>query len=270
MGKGAYSVKEVPPEFNFWLCDGRVIRSLFELSDAFKSIPSEVFAYHANSQKNDFADWIRDIVKDQQLAYLVRKSQSLKGTQEVLEKRLRGLRPIQVRPKLSAPVPVALLPEHKVLQIQAPETKTPFEKKLNLIAEREKSLIAKEKQLFDEEQKVNDAKIELIRRRYELLKERGILDKDKFEIFMQQRPGYKQAEDKKTEVTIDKTKLEQLIEQAKVQAQSGNLGEAANQVKEIYNLLKASKLTSDEKKVLGYRIMDLEADVKLASLKRVV
>ncbi|MBI2575519.1 hypothetical protein HYV82_06565 [Candidatus Woesearchaeota archaeon] len=82
--------RDVPQEVSFWLSDGRVVRSAVGLADAVSTMSDEVYAYHANQFRNDFADWIRDIIKDGELAYAVRKAANKKGLEEAIRKRLKG------------------------------------------------------------------------------------------------------------------------------------------------------------------------------------
>ncbi len=59
---------DVPEEYVFWCCDGRTMRNMLELAEALNTMMDEVFAYHANQQKNDFSTWVRDIIRDDRLA----------------------------------------------------------------------------------------------------------------------------------------------------------------------------------------------------------
>ncbi len=59
---------KVPVEVSFWLCTNEQLRSLNELSDALKRANEDVFRYHVNRDKNDFEVWIRETVKDKELA----------------------------------------------------------------------------------------------------------------------------------------------------------------------------------------------------------
>ena len=54
----------------YWL---RIQSSLFpwleeELGDGLNTITDEAYVFQANTEKNDFANWIRDIIKDEGLA----------------------------------------------------------------------------------------------------------------------------------------------------------------------------------------------------------
>ncbi|MEK6967498.1 MAG: DUF5752 family protein [Nanoarchaeota archaeon] len=57
-----------PEQVSFWLCTNKKLYSLRELSATLSAISDEVFRYHVNRDKNDFENWIRDIIQDRELA----------------------------------------------------------------------------------------------------------------------------------------------------------------------------------------------------------
>ena len=59
---------KVPLQVSFWLCTNENLRSLNDISDALQKATDDVFRYHVNRDKNDFETWIRDIIKDKDLA----------------------------------------------------------------------------------------------------------------------------------------------------------------------------------------------------------
>jgi len=63
-------LSDCPAEKAFWTTDGVTIRSLRGLCTYLEGVKPEVFRYHVNKDhnKNDFADWIRDVFEDQELA----------------------------------------------------------------------------------------------------------------------------------------------------------------------------------------------------------
>lgn len=61
-------------EHAFMTSDGRVLRNLRELGDELKTMQDETYNYHANGEKNDFANWVQDVVKDTALANSLRKA----------------------------------------------------------------------------------------------------------------------------------------------------------------------------------------------------
>lgn len=58
----------VPDEYVFRCHDGGIFRNMRELRDGLEAISDETFGFHANAEKNDFANWVRDVVKDEKLA----------------------------------------------------------------------------------------------------------------------------------------------------------------------------------------------------------
>lgn len=52
----------------FFLHSGGVLKSMSELHQALKAMPKETFCFHVTKERNDFANWIRDIIGDVDLA----------------------------------------------------------------------------------------------------------------------------------------------------------------------------------------------------------
>ena len=64
----------VPEEYVFRCCDGCILRNMKELEEVFASMADETFAFHSNGDKNDFSNWVRDIIRDEKLARDIGKS----------------------------------------------------------------------------------------------------------------------------------------------------------------------------------------------------
>lgn len=58
----------VPEEYVFRCHDGRILKSMKELGEALAVMADETFAYHSNSDKKDFSNWMRDVIGDEKLA----------------------------------------------------------------------------------------------------------------------------------------------------------------------------------------------------------
>jgi hypothetical protein len=58
----------VPEKLVFWCHDGRVLKNMKELGEALTTMADETFAYHSNSEKKDFSNWVRDVIGDKRLA----------------------------------------------------------------------------------------------------------------------------------------------------------------------------------------------------------
>ncbi|MFT4303846.1 MAG: DUF5752 family protein [Candidatus Woesearchaeota archaeon] len=79
---------EVPEKYHFYLNDGRRLKDLYELIDALDSMSDEVFKYHVNESKNDFSNWIKEVMDDQTLA------EDLKEVESKVEAQLKLLKHI--------------------------------------------------------------------------------------------------------------------------------------------------------------------------------
>ncbi len=90
-GEAEKYLAKVPEEFVFWVNDGRVLRDLRELADGLVNMPDETFAYHCNDSKKDFANWVRDIVKDEFLAKELDKTLTRSQASKVVAERVASL-----------------------------------------------------------------------------------------------------------------------------------------------------------------------------------
>lgn len=59
---------EVPEDKAFWCYGGEVFKSLPELELALRHMSDEAFQHHVTQHKNDFSNWIRDVLGDTTLA----------------------------------------------------------------------------------------------------------------------------------------------------------------------------------------------------------
>lgn len=62
---------EIKPEQYFWLRDGNSIKSIEELPQSLENMPQDIFAHHVNESKNDFANWVKEVFSDQELAEMI-------------------------------------------------------------------------------------------------------------------------------------------------------------------------------------------------------
>ncbi len=61
-------LKPAPKGKSFFLANGEEVKSAKTLADKLEEMPEEVFKHHVNQEKNDFANWIKDIFKAEDLA----------------------------------------------------------------------------------------------------------------------------------------------------------------------------------------------------------
>jgi hypothetical protein len=84
-------LSDVSQDKAFWLCDNRQLKNLKELSAALADMSPEVYRYHVNKEKNDFANWIAGAIGDEKLAEDILKSKSQASLAEKIAKRLTQL-----------------------------------------------------------------------------------------------------------------------------------------------------------------------------------
>jgi hypothetical protein len=59
---------KVAAEYVFYCHDGSIFADFRELAEGLEAISDETFAYHVNSERNDFSKWVKDVIKDEKLA----------------------------------------------------------------------------------------------------------------------------------------------------------------------------------------------------------
>ena len=74
----------------FWTTDGKILANLEDLAAAFAIMDDEVFLYHANKQKNDFADWTESVLSDADCAASLRRSRKPRSAKTVVIRHLKN------------------------------------------------------------------------------------------------------------------------------------------------------------------------------------
>ena len=75
----------VPYEKQFHFRDGTSVESLEQLKAKLESIGYQEFYHHVNPQKNDFASWIKHVLRDEHLADDLQKVSSIVETVEIID-----------------------------------------------------------------------------------------------------------------------------------------------------------------------------------------
>lgn len=161
-----------------------------------------------------------------------------------------------------------------------------------------RELDKQEREINTEEDELNAKKLELTKKRYEIIKQRGELERKRFDDFIKKhdlnlheqstilRTGLEQhpagLENAETYVPENETRglpdfrlagaygkqrLVELLEQAKENIRANNVEEAQQALEEVQSVFNTVFMTSSEKKQIEYEILEVEADLKLASLK---
>ncbi len=88
---------KVPLNVSFWLCTNENLRSLADLSAALQKADDEVFRYHVNRDKNDFEVWIREVIKDKDLAREIARVKTKETLVRKISERVEELQAIVKR-----------------------------------------------------------------------------------------------------------------------------------------------------------------------------
>lgn len=73
----------------FWTTDGAIISNLVELERTLGTMAEDVFMHHANRERNDFANWITDILHDSELAESFRSAKKPHTARVIVARRLK-------------------------------------------------------------------------------------------------------------------------------------------------------------------------------------
>ena len=90
-GKTKKELQAALPHECFWVNNGPILSDLHELRNALqKEITTEQFEYHVTPQKNDFADWIENVLGDRSCAKTLRKVKKKETALKKVELCLNG------------------------------------------------------------------------------------------------------------------------------------------------------------------------------------
>jgi hypothetical protein len=89
---------DVHPDETFKTSHGKEVKSLKHLQHVLEDISPESFKHHVNGEKNDFANWIRNAVKDPELADQMEQTVDFEETKELVAQRVEFLeRRVEIR-----------------------------------------------------------------------------------------------------------------------------------------------------------------------------
>jgi len=69
-----------PSKKCFWVLDGPILKDIRELRSALQGMADKQFDHHVTKEKNDFATWVEDVLKDSTLAKELRRRRTRSTT----------------------------------------------------------------------------------------------------------------------------------------------------------------------------------------------
>lgn len=73
----------------FWLCSGQILKNFKELAESLEEMSDEIFKYHVNQEKNDFADWVGDVFGEKKLASELKRAKTAKTAAKRVRARIK-------------------------------------------------------------------------------------------------------------------------------------------------------------------------------------
>ena len=83
-----WQARVVPSSAAFKFNNGVIVANLWELKQALRVVREDIIAEHVNDKKNDLADWVQNVVKDQELADELRRTTTRWGLIVGLERQM--------------------------------------------------------------------------------------------------------------------------------------------------------------------------------------
>lgn len=77
-------------EESFWISDGQILNSLVSLKEAFASMDKTVYAHHVTPSKNDFAEWVEQVLGDASCAKSLRAAKTPASAKTAVVKHLKN------------------------------------------------------------------------------------------------------------------------------------------------------------------------------------
>ena len=88
---GRKFLSSVRPEKSFWINNGPIVNNIRNLPKALEQVSEDTFTHHVNGEKNDFYNWITEVIGDQKLARRIKAVRSKQDFIKELKNRISEL-----------------------------------------------------------------------------------------------------------------------------------------------------------------------------------
>jgi len=85
-------LNDCAPEQCFWVNNGPILKNVEELANVLPEMSNEAFQHHVSNERNDFSNWIKDVIGDQKLANDLLSSKSRDSALKKVRNRVNSLR----------------------------------------------------------------------------------------------------------------------------------------------------------------------------------
>ncbi|MEM4336901.1 MAG: hypothetical protein QXG86_02765 [Candidatus Woesearchaeota archaeon] len=90
-------LEDVPEKYAFYLKNGKKLLNIEQLAKELENMADEVFYHHVTPERNDFHNWIRDIVLDLELAEKVLNAKTKEEARKIINERIAFIKS-QIKP----------------------------------------------------------------------------------------------------------------------------------------------------------------------------
>ena len=85
-------LSDASPEKVFWARNGETYRNLSEMVGGLRRMDGASFSHHVTKEKNDFANWARDVFADKSLEKQMRSAKLPRDMAKKVSERLKQMR----------------------------------------------------------------------------------------------------------------------------------------------------------------------------------
>ena len=76
----------------FWVNNGHVLKNLEELASELQTMGDDTFKHHVSKERNDFTNWVNDVVNDKKLAKDLLSSKNRESALKKVRSRVNALK----------------------------------------------------------------------------------------------------------------------------------------------------------------------------------
>lgn len=84
-------LEDVPEQYAFYVNNGRKLVNLRELAKALDEMDDTTFHHHVTQDRNDFHNWVRDIVLDLELANRLLAAKTRQEAARIVKERIKEI-----------------------------------------------------------------------------------------------------------------------------------------------------------------------------------